>query len=118
MAAGCMGLGLFAALAGLVICGLLIACVETDNDWLKVAGMAIPALIMVILLVTGRQRPSAIGGYEIVKRRESLGMSQDELARCLNIKVTTLSRWEKGEARIPRWLPSHLDMLEDLGPRD
>jgi transcriptional regulator with XRE-family HTH domain len=39
---------------------------------------------------------------ELRRRREALGMTQDDLARELGVKMMTVSRWERGVYPIPR----------------
>jgi transcriptional regulator with XRE-family HTH domain len=57
------------------------------------------------------------------RRRESLGMTQDELAERLGVETDTLSAWERGDARpdAGRMLELAMDQLElqrgmDLDP--
>jgi len=117
LAAGCMGIFFSTALFGVVISTVLIIVVETEIRWVKIAVPAVAALGFGILLASGRKKSHSFSGYEIVHRREAMGLSQADLARYLDIEQARLNQWENGQARIPRWLPSHLDMLEDLGPR-
>jgi DNA-binding transcriptional regulator YiaG len=38
-------------------------------------------------------------GYELKEKRESLGISQEQLARLLEIQLATLVEWEQSKAR-------------------
>lgn len=49
---------------------------------------------------------------ELKKRREQLGMTQDQLASALSVHVMTISRWERGERSIPSHLPLALETIE------
>jgi len=46
--------------------------------------------------------------------RQRLGMTQEEFARCIQVTLSTVNRWEKGHA-----VPSHLAWraIEDLAKR-
>ena len=50
-------------------------------------------------------------GRRIKKMREELGISQDKLARMLNVTPQTVYRWEKGRT-IPR--PELLEKMADI----
>jgi transcriptional regulator with XRE-family HTH domain len=41
-------------------------------------------------------------GEELRECRERLGMTQAELAREVGVRSDTLSRWERGERKIPK----------------
>jgi transcriptional regulator with XRE-family HTH domain len=41
-----------------------------------------------------------ISSEDIKKFREKEGMTQEDLARLLNVSVTTVSRWETGETKV------------------
>lgn len=49
---------------------------------------------------------------ELRARRDALGMSRDELARELCVTAVTVWRWEKGERKIPPFLPLALETIE------
>jgi len=51
-------------------------------------------------------------GEDLKTRREALGMSQSQLAKALEVDVTTISRWERGERSIPTYLKLALDTVE------
>lgn len=36
--------------------------------------------------------------------RESLGLTQTEVANALGVDLRTYQRWESGEAPVPRWV--------------
>jgi transcriptional regulator with XRE-family HTH domain len=52
-------------------------------------------------------------GEELRRRRDALGMSQEQLADALGVYQTTITRWETGgrEIRHPRILALALDAL-------
>ncbi|HKY39231.1 MAG TPA: helix-turn-helix domain-containing protein [Polyangiaceae bacterium] len=41
-------------------------------------------------------------GQELRKIRDSMGVSQSELATLLGVKPNTVARWERGEAKVPK----------------
>ena len=49
---------------------------------------------------------------ELRRRREALGMTQDDLARELGVKMMTVSRWERGVYPIPRHIGLALEAIE------
>ena len=49
---------------------------------------------------------------ELLKRREALGMSRDELAKALQTTSVSIWRWENGERSIPLYLPLALETVE------
>jgi transcriptional regulator with XRE-family HTH domain len=49
---------------------------------------------------------------ELKRRRESLSMTQDELARALGVKQMTVSRWERGVHPIPYYIELALEAIE------
>jgi transcriptional regulator with XRE-family HTH domain len=51
-------------------------------------------------------------GESLKKRREDLEMSQAQLAKTLEVDVTTISRWERGERSIPAYLKLALETVE------
>lgn len=50
---------------------------------------------------------------ELVKRRNSMLLSQAELAARLGVTVTTVSRWETGKAPIPLMVRKLVQYMED-----
>lgn len=52
---------------------------------------------------------------EFATRRRKLGMTQEELAKELDVTPTTIARWERGEATIghPRMVRLALQRLDD-----
>ena len=50
-------------------------------------------------------------GSELRARREALGMTQAELARRLGVPQQHVSRWERGERGITRWLAAGIVAL-------
>ena len=49
---------------------------------------------------------------ELKRRREALGMTQDDLARELGVKMMTVSRWERGVYPIPRHIALAIEAIE------
>jgi transcriptional regulator with XRE-family HTH domain len=49
---------------------------------------------------------------ELRQRREALGMTQDDLARELGVKMMTVSRWERGVYPIPRHIGLAIEAIE------
>ena len=49
---------------------------------------------------------------ELKQRREALGMTQDDLARELGVKMMTVSRWERGVYPIPRHIELAIEAIE------
>lgn len=54
-----------------------------------------------------------IGGAELKRQREALGLSQAQLARHLAVATNTIARWERGELKVehPGMLSLALDAL-------
>jgi tetratricopeptide (TPR) repeat protein/transcriptional regulator with XRE-family HTH domain len=60
--------------------------------------------------------------YRLAQRRKALGLTQDELARILNVECSTVARWERGQSEPLPWMRPKLaktlrvstDRLEDL----
>lgn len=46
------------------------------------------------------------------KRRESLGLTQENLAEILGVTATTVSRYETGLVKIPVWMNIVIEVLE------
>jgi transcriptional regulator with XRE-family HTH domain len=49
---------------------------------------------------------------ELRRRREALGMTQDDLARELGVKMMTVCRWERGVYPIPRHIGLAIEAIE------
>ncbi len=49
---------------------------------------------------------------DLKRRREALGLSQERLARELDVAVMTVSRWERGVNPIPHYIALALEALE------
>lgn len=49
---------------------------------------------------------------ELRRHREALGMTQDDLARELGVKMMTVSRWERGVYPIPRHIALAIEAIE------
>ncbi len=49
---------------------------------------------------------------ELRRRREALGMTQDDLAHELGVKMMTVSRWERGVYPIPRHISLAIEAIE------
>ena len=53
-----------------------------------------------------------MAGDELRKRREALGMTQEQLAGELGVAANTVARWERGERSIPPHLSLALKSIE------
>lgn len=49
---------------------------------------------------------------ELKRRREALGLTQEQLARELEVTTMTVSRWERGVHDIPNYIGLALEALE------
>lgn len=49
---------------------------------------------------------------ELKTRRERLGLSQTEFGEIVGKTQNTISRYESGSQKIPKWLPLVVDQLE------
>ncbi len=49
---------------------------------------------------------------ELRQFRERIGLSQGELSKRLSVAGNTVSRWELGERKIPKFLPLALETIE------
>jgi transcriptional regulator with XRE-family HTH domain len=49
---------------------------------------------------------------ELKLRRESIGLTQSQLARELDVDVITVSRWERGVHPVPRYIELALEAIE------
>lgn len=49
---------------------------------------------------------------ELKRRREALGLTQEQLARALDVAVMTISRWERGVNPIPHYIGLALEAIE------
>ena len=50
---------------------------------------------------------------ELKQRRDALGMTQDDLAIALGVKMLTVSRWERGVYPIPHYIELALETIEN-----
>ena len=51
-------------------------------------------------------------GDELREKRQSLGMTQEQLAAELKVAANTVARWERGERSIPPYLDLALESIE------
>jgi transcriptional regulator with XRE-family HTH domain len=51
-------------------------------------------------------------GDELRKRREDLGLTQEQLATALGVAPNTVARWERSERAIPPYLSLALQTVE------
>ena len=49
---------------------------------------------------------------ELKRRREALGLTQEQLARELDVTTMSVSRWERGVYAIPHYIGLALEALE------
>jgi transcriptional regulator with XRE-family HTH domain len=56
-------------------------------------------------------------GKDLVVWRKQRGLTQRELALILGVRNLAVSRWERGERRIPALLPLALEALENRAAR-
>jgi repressor LexA len=49
---------------------------------------------------------------DLKRRREALGLTQEQLARELEVTVITVSRWERGVHAVPHYIALALEALE------
>jgi transcriptional regulator with XRE-family HTH domain len=49
---------------------------------------------------------------ELKQRRESLALTQAQLARELDVDVITVSRWERGVHPIPKYIELAIEAIE------
>lgn len=49
---------------------------------------------------------------ELKRRREALGMTQEQLARELGVRMMTVSRWERGVYPVARHIALALEAIE------
>jgi transcriptional regulator with XRE-family HTH domain len=54
----------------------------------------------------------AMTGKDLLFWRKQMGFTQRELALTLGVRNLAVSRWERGERRIPALLPLALEALE------
>lgn len=50
-------------------------------------------------------------GTELISMRLKHGYTRAEMARELDVNPTTILRWEKGQRRIPSWVPKIMELL-------
>lgn len=51
-------------------------------------------------------------GSELRQFREKLKLTQEQLAKKLNVATNTIARWERGERKIPEFLELALKTVE------
>jgi transcriptional regulator with XRE-family HTH domain len=49
---------------------------------------------------------------DLRRRRENLGLTQEQLARELDVTVLTVSRWERGVYPVPKHIELAVEALE------
>lgn len=49
---------------------------------------------------------------DLKRRREKLGLTQEQLARELDVTVLTVSRWERGVYPVPKHIELAVEALE------
>jgi DNA-binding transcriptional regulator YiaG len=54
---------------------------------------------------------------ELVARRHALGLTQMQLAVQVHQSLSAVGHWEAGRRRVPLWLDSYLQMLEQKRER-
>ena len=50
---------------------------------------------------------------QMKRRREALGLTQEQLARELDVTAMSVSRWERGVYPIPQYIELALEALEN-----
>lgn len=68
--------------------------------------------------VSSKENRGAIGPGEFLRRRETLGKSQADMAEALGVTQPAISLWENGERPVPDWVPKLLRYLEASAARD
>lgn len=53
-----------------------------------------------------------MSSLDLKSRRVSLGLTQSQLARELEVDVITVSRWERGVRPIPRFIELAIEAIE------
>lgn len=53
-----------------------------------------------------------MSSVDLKSRRASLGLTQSQLARELEVDVITVSRWERGVRPIPRFIELAIEAIE------
>ena len=51
-------------------------------------------------------------GKELKQKRESLGLTQTELAKLLGVKMNTVYRWESGILAVPKSIELAMETIE------
>lgn len=46
---------------------------------------------------------------DIIKHRQSLGMTQREYAELAGVSHTTIQRWEAGTRKVPHWIGVYME---------
>jgi transcriptional regulator with XRE-family HTH domain len=68
--------------------------------------------ILFVVFVFYLMYPLGVNGKELKKRRMSLGLSQTELARILEVKPNTVSRWEANRLPISKTVELALEAVK------
>ena len=53
-----------------------------------------------------------MNGKELKEKRNELTLTQEQLAKELNVTSNTVARWERGEMKIPPFLHLALETIE------
>jgi transcriptional regulator with XRE-family HTH domain len=73
---------------------------------------------MIDIMFIQRVSSAVMNGNELRSKRESLGMTQEELAKELDVTANTIARWERGEVPKSGVLPSWVErILKQIKPK-